>query len=113
MSDPVTLEKDDKEKEEGGGIANRLIKSRTILVSEQISDTIARKVHNQLILMQEDDEKAMITVYVNSPGGSADSGFAIFDALRFFKPLGGGKPCPSWRSNFAMRPTADREGFAS
>ena len=23
---------------------------------------------------------------MNSPGGSADSGFAIFDALRFFKP---------------------------
>ena len=89
MADDPNFENDDKDKEDkegAGGIANRLIKSRSILVSEVISDTIARKVHNQLILMQEDDDKTMITVYVNSPGGSADSGFAIFDALRFFKP---------------------------
>src|SRR5689334_25258149 len=33
------------------------------------------------------DPKAPITVRINSPGGSADSGFAIFDLLRF-------SPCP-------------------
>jgi len=78
---------DDKEKEGGdGGLLKQLLKTRAIQVYEPISDKIARKVHSQLLLMQQQDEKSPITVYVNSPGGAADSGFAIFDALRFFKP---------------------------
>jgi ATP-dependent Clp protease protease subunit len=78
---------DDKEKEGGdGGLLKQLLKTRAIQVYEPISDKIARKVHSQLLLMQQQDEKSPITVYVNSPGGAADSGFAIFDALRLFKP---------------------------
>ncbi len=77
---------DDKEKEGEGSLLKQLLKTRAIQVYEPISDKIARKVHAQLLLMQQQDEKAPITVYVNSPGGAADSGFAIFDALRFVKP---------------------------
>jgi ATP-dependent Clp protease protease subunit len=78
---------DDKEKDGGdGGLLKQLLKTRAIQVYEPISDKIARKVHSQLLLMQQQDEKAPITVYVNSPGGAADSGFAIYDALRYFKP---------------------------
>ncbi len=80
------LAEDDDEKEERGGILRRLIKARSILVSEVVTDRLARKVQAQLILMQQEDEKSPVTVYINSPGGSADSGFAVFDALRFFKP---------------------------
>ena len=78
---------DDKERDGGeGGLLKQLLKTRSIEVQEPISDKIARKVHSQLLLMQQQDEKAPITVYINSPGGAADSGFAIYDALRFFKP---------------------------
>lgn len=78
-------ENDDKDKD-GGGLLKQLLKTRAIQVYEPISDKIARKVHSQLLLMQQQDEKSPITVYVNSPGGAADSGFAIYDALRYFKP---------------------------
>lgn len=79
---------DDKEEKDGGdaGMMKRMLKTRSILVFEPISDKLARRVQNTLLLMQQDDEKAPITVYINSPGGSADSGFAIYDSLRFFKP---------------------------
>ncbi len=80
------LAEDEEEKEERGGLFRRLLKTRSILLSEVVTDRMARRVQAQLILMQQDDEKAPITVYINSPGGSADSGFAIYDALRFFKP---------------------------
>ncbi len=80
------LADDDDGKEPGGGLLKAMLKARSILVSEQVTDKLARRVQSQLILMQQDDEKSPITVYINSPGGSADSGFAIFDALRFFKP---------------------------
>ncbi len=78
---------DDESKDgESGGMLKKMLKARSILVSEVVSDKLARKVQSQLILLQQDDEKSPITVYINSPGGSADSGFAIYDALRFFKP---------------------------
>ena len=87
MLENLRLEKDEEEKDErGGGLLRRMLKARSILVSEPVSDKLSRKVQSQLIVLQQEDDKALITVYINSPGGSADSGFAIFDALRFFKP---------------------------
>jgi ATP-dependent Clp protease, protease subunit len=68
------------------GLVRRLIKARTILISEVVSDKLARAVQAQALIMNDDDEKKPITVYINSPGGSADSGFAIYDILRFVKP---------------------------
>ncbi|HZE96033.1 MAG TPA: ATP-dependent Clp protease proteolytic subunit [Planctomycetota bacterium] len=87
MNDPRLAEDDEKEKDGGdAGMMKRMLKTRSILVFEPISDKLARRVQSTLLLLQQDDEKAPITVYVNSPGGSADSGFAIYDSLRFFKP---------------------------
>src|SRR4029453_13067044 len=79
---------DDKEKEDGGdyGLMKKMLKTRSILIFEQVSDRLARRVQSNLLLLQEEDENAPVTVYINSPGGSADSGFAIYDSLRFFKP---------------------------
>lgn len=85
-NDDPRLAKGDNDDKEEAGLLKRMLKSRSILVSEVVTDKLARKVQSQLILMQDDDPKAPISVYINSPGGSADSGFAIFDALRFFKP---------------------------
>ena len=87
MHDYRLADEDDKEKDGGdGGMMKKLLKTRSILVFEQVSDKLARRVQSTLLLLQQDDEKAPITVYINSPGGSADSGFAIYDSLRFFKP---------------------------
>ena len=87
MLENMKLEKDEEEKDErDGGLLRRMLKARSILVSETVTDKLSRKVQSQLILLQQDDDTSPITVYINSPGGSADSGFAIFDALRFFKP---------------------------
>ncbi len=84
--DPKLAEDEDGKDEAAGGLLKQIIKTRSLIVSEVVTDKLARKVQTQLILMQAQDEKAPITVYINSPGGSADSGFAIYDALRFFKP---------------------------
>ena len=88
MSDEFRMAEDESGDKGGGdgGLLKQMLKARSILISEAVSDKLARRVQSQLILMQMDDEKSPITVYINSPGGSADSGFAIYDALRFFKP---------------------------
>ena len=64
-------------------LQERLLEARTILAADEVSDELYRKVAVSLILLERLDPKAPITVFVNSPGGSADSGFAIYDLLRF------------------------------
>ena len=86
MSGPWLAE--DSEEREGGGnlLVKHLIKARAVLLSEVVTDKLARRVTSQLLALQGIDDSAPITVYINSPGGSADSGFAIYDILRFVKP---------------------------
>jgi len=67
-------------------LVERLIGKRTVLISRAINDLTAERVIASLVLMEEDDPDKPITVYINSPGGAADSGFAIYDILRFVRP---------------------------
>jgi len=77
---------DEERDERDSSLMKRLLKARTVLVSEVVTDKLARRVQAQALIMNDDDTAKPITVYINSPGGSADSGFAIYDALRFVKP---------------------------
>jgi len=81
-------EDEQEEKEEKGSdfFAKKLLEARTIVIAREVSDKLYEKVFNQLVLLESEDEQKPIKVFVNSPGGSADSGFAIYDALRFVKP---------------------------
>ena len=75
------MDKKDKKKEDN--FAEELIKSRTIIVSQGIDKELAQKFFNQVILLNQLSEKDPIYVYINSPGGCADSGFAMYDILKF------------------------------
>lgn len=79
---------DDCDKEKDGPIplAEKLVKSRSILLSKPVDDKMVESVSAQLFIMQEDDAHKPITVYVNSPGGAADCGFAIYDLFRYVQP---------------------------
>jgi ATP-dependent Clp protease, protease subunit len=63
----------------------RMLKSRTILLSGEINKPLAERVIRSLILLEE-ESKDPIRVYIDSPGGDADAGYAIFDMMRFVKP---------------------------
>ena len=75
----------DEKKSESGGMASKLLKARTIIISEPVSDKLYKSVTTMLTLLEQLDDSAPIDVFVNSPGGSADSGFAIYDLFRFSK----------------------------
>ena len=81
--DPDTPEKGEDGKGGDDQLLKLMLKTRTILVSAPVSDKLYQKVVQQLTLLEGQDADAPIYVYVNSPGGSADSGFAIYDAMRF------------------------------
>ena len=80
------LKDDDKEKDEKKAkpLANEIIESRTIIISEPISEELAKSIFAQIVVLNRKSEKDPIYVYINSPGGDADSGFAIYDMLKFF-----------------------------
>lgn len=61
----------------------RLFDGRTIIVGEEVTDALYRRVASAILAMERADASKPITVYVNSPGGAADSGFAMYDLLRF------------------------------
>jgi ATP-dependent Clp protease protease subunit len=63
-----------------------LFESRTLLISGPVDDRMLRDATVRCLAMEQKDQKKPITVFINSPGGSADAGFAIYDLLRFLKP---------------------------
>jgi ATP-dependent Clp protease protease subunit len=75
---------------EGGGGANpyekALFESRTLLISGPVDDKMLKEATIRCLAMEQKDAKKPITVLINSPGGSAVAGFAIYDMLRFVKP---------------------------
>jgi ATP-dependent Clp protease, protease subunit len=83
-------EDDDDDEKEGkvfvsDPLAGKMLKTRTILLSGTINKELAEKTIRQLLLL-EDMSDEPIRVFIDSPGGDADAGYAIFDMLRFVKP---------------------------
>ncbi len=74
------------EKESGRFLEHELLKSRTIIISQAIDAQLAKYIYSALILLENEDPAKPITVIINSQGGSADSGFGIYDMLKFVKP---------------------------
>jgi ATP-dependent Clp protease protease subunit len=66
-------------------LAGRMLKTRTILISGEIKKELAEKTIRQLLLM-EDIGDDPIRIFIDSPGGDADAGYAVFDMIRFVKP---------------------------
>lgn len=66
-------------------LIEKVLETRNILLSGEINKTLAERVVRQLILL-EDRSDDPIRVFIDSPGGDADAGFAIFDMMRFVKP---------------------------
>jgi len=79
---------EEQEKEKSPAIdplAGRMLKTRNILISGEINKELAEKTIRQLLLL-EDMSADPIRLFIDSPGGDADAGYAIFDMLRFVKP---------------------------
>ncbi len=74
--------KKDKDKEGPDPLAEKFLKTRQILLSGEINEENAEKVIRQLFILESDNDKP-IYIFIDSPGGDVDAGFAIFDAIRF------------------------------
>lgn len=77
------LDNDDADSQKQSPLAMKLLESRSILLSGPIDSDLAAKVVAQLLILDADDSERPIKVFINSPGGAVDSGFAIYDMMRF------------------------------
>ena len=72
-------------KKNDSNLIEKILKTRNILLSGEINKSLAERIIRQLILLEDQGDEP-IKVFIDSPGGDADAGFAIFDMMRFIKP---------------------------
>jgi len=83
---PIVIEKTGRG-ERAFDIYSRLLSDRIVFVGGPVSDSMANLIVAQLLFLANEDAKAEISLYVNSPGGSVTAGLGIVDSMRFV-------PCP-------------------
>ena len=83
---PIVIEKTGRG-ERAYDIYSRLLNDRIIFLGGGVSDAMANLIVAQLLYLANEDPKAEISMYVNSPGGSVSAGLGIVDTMRFV-------PCP-------------------
>ena len=66
-------------------IFSRLLNDRIILLNEEVNSASAGVVVAQLLYLEGQDPDKDIQLYINSPGGSVTSGFAIYDTMKYIK----------------------------
>jgi ATP-dependent Clp protease protease subunit len=64
-------------------LGRQLLKARSVLLFGTIEPKTTKMAVTQLLALNQMDPKKPIRVYVNSPGGHADDGFAIYDVMRY------------------------------
>ena len=67
-------------------LMQKFLNTRQIILSGEVNKELAEKVIRQLLILEADSPSKPIYVYIDSPGGDVDAGFAIFDMIRFIKP---------------------------
>ena len=66
-------------------IYSRLLNDRIVFLSDEVNDVTASLVVAQLLFLEAQDPDKDISLYINSPGGSVSSGFAIYDTMNYIK----------------------------
>src|SRR6266699_7167759 len=67
-------------------IYSRLLRERIVFLGREVEEDIANIIVAQLLFLDAEDPVKDIFLYVNSPGGSAYAGMAIYDAMQFVRP---------------------------
>jgi ATP-dependent Clp protease protease subunit len=82
---PTVVEADGRA-ERAFDIYSRLLRERIVFLGTEVDDAIANVIVAQLLFLEAEDPDADINLYLNSPGGSAYAGMAIYDAMQYVKP---------------------------
>ena len=70
-------------------VFSRLLMDRIIFLGVPIDDDVANIIQAQLLFLASLDDKADISLYLNTPGGQVSSGLAIYDTMQLIAPAVG------------------------
>jgi ATP-dependent Clp protease, protease subunit len=82
---PMVVEQDGRA-ERSFDIYSRLLRERIVFLGQPVEDDIANLITAQLLFLEAEDPDRDISLYINSPGGSAYAGMAIYDAMQYVRP---------------------------
>src|SRR5213082_800491 len=82
---PMVVEQDGRY-ERSFDIYSRLLRERIVFLGQEVEDGIANVIVAQLLFLEAEDPDKDISLYINSPGGAAYAGMAIYDAMQYVKP---------------------------
>jgi ATP-dependent Clp protease, protease subunit len=67
-------------------IYSMLLKERIVFLGQEVDDQIANLIVAQILYLEAQDPEKDINLYINSPGGVAYAGMAIYDVMQHVKP---------------------------
>ncbi len=79
---PIVIEKTGRG-ERAYDIYSRLLSDRIIFLGGSLSDELANVVVAQMLFLANEDPKAEINLYINSPGGSVTAGLGVIDTMQY------------------------------
>src|SRR6478609_5250988 len=63
-------------------VSRRMLQQRRVMLTGAIDGPLAERVCSQLLVIDTEPSDLPITLYLHSPGGEVDAGFAIYDTMR-------------------------------
>ena len=66
-------------------IFSLLLKERIVILGTPINDQVANLIVAQLLWLNHEDPKREIQMFINSPGGVINSGYAIYDTMHLIE----------------------------
>lgn len=82
---PVFDDEDKKDSKPVEQFTEKFLKTRQIILTGEVNKDLADSIARQLLILDAEDSSKPIYMYIDSPGGDVDAGFAIFDMIRFVK----------------------------
>jgi ATP-dependent Clp protease protease subunit len=82
---PTVIEQSERG-ERAFDLYSRLLKDRIVMLGTAIDDNVANLIAAQLLHLAAEDPERDISMYINSPGGSATAMFAIYDTMQHIAP---------------------------
>jgi ATP-dependent Clp protease protease subunit len=82
---PTVLEESSRG-ERAFDIFSLLLRERIVFLGQEVDDQIANLIISQMLYLEAQDPAKDISLYINSPGGAAYAGMAIYDVIQHVRP---------------------------
>jgi ATP-dependent Clp protease protease subunit len=82
---PTVLEESSRG-ERAFDIFSLLLRERIVFLGQEVDDQMANLIISQMLYLEAQDPEKDIFLYINSPGGMAYAGLAIYDVIQHVRP---------------------------